>query len=325
MNKNKKWLFPSIVIFSVVVNGFIASDKFWSLHYAGDAVGPILELAKQFQILFTSFIISILLLVPLYVSKKLRKNLWAIFISLFLSFLLTHVITYQIANPKEEIPEEKFQAKIKDIAKRAKKVKKLQEKFSFNSPASSIINSDTTTLIKELKSMLTFNNNQVSNREDSTQLELVNHFFHMNFSPEHVDKIAHLKDSLHCQFITYSPDHKQYYSIITYKNYIDVYDNWYKGLVLMCEKKGDKTLCFSSYRELGHHYSREAYMDNRLVFLLEAMEREKLSHLWQLPHFSELMDTDNGELKKYQTLRYFSKEERKHKFKMSKHLILKNE
>ena len=308
--KNKKWPFSKILIISLIINGLIGSSNFYHLNYAGDAVGPILELFKQIEILAYSFGISIVLVYILFLFKKLRLNYIAIIITYIISGCLAFIVSFQLANPSKPTPEELTKKRMYRDQKQAKKVNRLKKKIQFFLPQDSIVHRDTTNLIRELKAILSFGDTLKSeDKEEAIQLELVNHVFNMNFQPESIQYISQYRNSLRSEFVTYSRDYKQFLTVLTYKPSHQAHVTWYNGIIMTCKKEDQKTLCFTTYIDYEKKYSRESYMNDKLAHLFGYVKKEKVNDLWGVAHVSAFIPINVEEYKKHKTGKYYSKGE----------------
>jgi hypothetical protein len=219
---------------------------------------------------------------------------------------LPFIVSILVANPSEPTAEEIIEKRMHKIQKQAKKVNRLKKKIEFFLPQDSIVQRDTANLIREIKAILSFEDTiDLGNKEEATQLKLVNHVFNKNLVPENIHFASQYRNSLRTEFVTYSKDYKQLLTVFTYKSRL-AESNWCYGIIMTCEKQDQKTLCFTSYDGVERRYGREAYTNDKLGHLFDYVKKENVNKLWEVSHVSEFIPINVEEYKKHKAGKYYS-------------------
>ena len=269
----------------LVVNLLIG---FHCFQYASTGSGIqelFVELPLKIGIILLCIVMSAIFCATIYLVCKHFNEILAWIFSFILivgipilNYKLNYELCMSINHPKPPSIEKRIKQINHEAAAEKKQVQKLLNDAILFSPDKKTVLEDQSRVVNEIKCLLSSFDEPESNygeMNDSTRLDLINRLLERNFkNPVDTMNFHYIRDSLLCDFMSYSPDCKHFIAILTSKRNSPSYDiYYYLGMVLFCEKKDDAIDVYSHTTSQYGEYSREIYTNDVILRYFQNMGR----------------------------------------------------
>jgi len=210
-------------------------------------------------------------------SNEIFTWIFSAIVSIVIPFL-NYNVCMAIAYTKPLSIEEQMHIMEKEANNDKKQAQKLLSSAILFSPGKGTVLEDQNRLINNIKGLLSSFDELESNygeMNDSVRLDLINRLLRRNFKILPDTTCFHsIRDSLQCNFISYSPDFKHFIAILTSRQDSPHSDKYcYLGMVLFCEKKGKNIDIYSHTGYQYDWYSREFYKNDIILRYFRNMGR----------------------------------------------------
>jgi len=174
---------------------------------------------------------------------------------------------------------------------------KREDKFM---PKDELLTLDSSMVTNQIQSLFdTDFNKDVATKQESPD-DLIYAFYDRHVDVWGDEGVLKYRNSLQCNFISYSPKLQEFFSIYTFESPHDG-ENRFGGFIAICEKTETQILIFPLNFEQTSGNSREYIKYMYLNWLYKKRQSQKKKHVWEIDLLSEQIEIDDLFYPKYQT------------------------
>lgn len=242
-----------LIALNYISNILIGISLFKYLSKSSEFAATLIRYITMIKILFICIVISSLyLLIITKLNQYKIKYKVIISISLLIIFyFINYNINYSIIFPKPISKEKQISKRIKKIEENKEKALIRLKTADIYRPSDRIVKKDKSILINGIKKHLSINNFK------GDSLKKIYDFFSADSTG-----FKSIYNSIDCPFIIYSPNHKFFIAIITFKRPFKHSDlDSFNGTKLMCKRNKDSLEIYSTCNNNNwNYYTKDAYL-----------------------------------------------------------------